>query len=51
MIALLGVAAAGATWLAPYDPNDIEISQRYAPPLSEGRFLGADDLGRDVQIG
>ena len=49
MIALLSVAAAGATWLAPYDPNDIEISQRYAPPLSEGRLLGADDLGRDVQ--
>ncbi|MBV8962590.1 MAG: ABC transporter permease, partial [Hyphomicrobiales bacterium] len=49
VIALLGVAAAGATWLAPYDPDYIEIGQRYAPPLSDGRLLGADDLGRDVQ--
>jgi peptide/nickel transport system permease protein len=49
LIALLGIGAAGAGWLAPYDPDDIDITQRYAPPLSEGHLLGTDDLGRDVQ--
>jgi peptide/nickel transport system permease protein len=48
LIALLGIAAAGAPWLAPYDPDDLDISQRYSPPLTEGHVLGADDLGRDV---
>jgi peptide/nickel transport system permease protein len=48
LIALLGIAAAGAPWLAPYDPDDLDISQRYSPPVSEGHVLGADDLGRDV---
>jgi len=49
VIALLGFAAASAPWLAPHEPDDIDIAQRYSPPLSEGRLLGADDLGRDVQ--
>jgi peptide/nickel transport system permease protein len=49
LIAFLGIGAAGAPWLAPYDPDDIEITARYAPPLVEGHVLGTDDLGRDVQ--
>jgi peptide/nickel transport system permease protein len=49
LIALLGVGAAGAPWLAPYDPDDIEITARYAAPLEPGHVLGTDDLGRDVQ--
>jgi peptide/nickel transport system permease protein len=49
VIALLGFAAIGAPWLAPHDPSEIEMGRRYAPPLSEERLLGADDLGRDVQ--
>src|SRR5690242_8806795 len=48
LIALLGIAAAGAPWLAPYDPDDIDITARYAPPLTQGHVLGTDDLGRDV---
>jgi len=48
VVAILGCAAAGAPWLAPYEPDEVAITQRYSPPLSEGRFLGADDLGRDV---
>ena len=48
VIAFLAVASGGAAWLAPHDPDEIDISQRYAPPLSAGRVLGADDLGRDV---
>jgi len=49
VIAFLGFVAASAPWLAPYDPDEIAIAQRYSPPLSEGRLLGADDLGRDVE--
>jgi peptide/nickel transport system permease protein len=49
LIALLGVGAAGAEWLAPYDPDEIDISARYAAPLVDGHLLGTDDLGRDVQ--
>jgi len=48
VVAILGCAAAGAPWLAPYEPDEVAITQRYSPPFSEGRFLGADDLGRDV---
>ncbi len=48
LIALLGIGAAGAPWLAPHDPDEIAISERYAPPFTAGRVLGADDLGRDV---
>ena len=49
VIVFLGIGAAGAAWLAPYDPDDIDITARYAVPLSEGHLLGTDDLGRDVQ--
>lgn len=49
LIALLGIGAAGAPWLAPYDPDDIDITARYAAPLVPGHVLGTDDLGRDVQ--
>ena len=48
LIALLAVGAIGAAWLAPADPDDIDIANRYARPLTEGHVLGADDLGRDV---
>ena len=48
VIVALIVASAGAGWLAPHDPDDIDIANRYALPLSEGHLLGADDLGRDV---
>lgn len=48
VIAVLAIGAAGAPWLAPHDPDEIDISQRYAPPLTPGHVLGSDDLGRDV---
>ncbi|HTN97683.1 MAG TPA: ABC transporter permease [Nordella sp.] len=47
-LAILVIASAGAPWLAPHDPEELDISNRYAPPLSEGHILGSDDLGRDV---
>jgi peptide/nickel transport system permease protein len=48
VIAVLAIGAAGAPWLAPHDPDEIDISLRYAPPLTPGHILGSDDLGRDV---
>jgi len=48
IIAILLVGAALAPWLAPFDPDDIDIVNRYAPPASPGHWLGSDDLGRDV---
>jgi peptide/nickel transport system permease protein len=48
LILLLAVSSALAPWLAPYDPEEIDIVNRYAMPLSEGHWLGTDDLGRDV---
>jgi len=48
IIAILLVGSALAPWLAPFDPDDIDIVNRYAPPFSPGHWLGSDDLGRDV---
>jgi peptide/nickel transport system permease protein len=48
IIAALAIGSAGAPWFAPYQPDDIDIARRYAPPLSEAHALGSDDLGRDV---
>ena len=47
VILALVVASAGAPWLAPHDPDDIDITNRYAAPFTE-HVLGSDDLGRDV---
>src|SRR6202453_3322177 len=48
VIAFLLVGSACSSWLAPFDPDEIDIVNRYAPPLSAGHWLGSDDLGRDV---
>lgn len=48
VVLMLAVASAGAAWLAPFDPDDIDIANRYVGPLTGGHLLGADDLGRDV---
>ncbi len=48
VIAVLAIGAAGAPWLAPHDPDEIDIAQRYAPLFAPGHILGSDDLGRDV---
>ena len=39
--------AAGAAWLAPYDPSQTDWSQ-IRKPASGPHLLGTDDLGRDV---
>jgi peptide/nickel transport system permease protein len=48
VLAILIVGSAGAPWLAPHDPQELDIANRYAPPLTAGHLLGSDDLGRDV---
>lgn len=36
-----------APWIAPLDPNHIDVGLRYCPP-GPGHWLGCDELGRDV---
>jgi peptide/nickel transport system permease protein len=43
----LFVVSVFAPWLAPYDPNLIDLKQVLMPP-SPSHFLGTDLLGRDV---
>jgi peptide/nickel transport system permease protein len=43
----LFVVSVFAPWLAPYDPNQIDLKQVLMPP-SPDHFLGTDTLGRDV---
>ena len=50
-LALL-VAGIGADWLAPHDPEYINLGGRLEPPIFVGGtwdyFLGTDDVGRDI---
>jgi peptide/nickel transport system permease protein len=49
-VVLCVIVVAGAVfapWLAPYDPNDQTIVDRFQPP-SEDYLLGTDSYGRDV---
>jgi ABC-type dipeptide/oligopeptide/nickel transport system permease subunit len=48
LLALLGLVALAAPWLAPRDPLAQDLSQQLAPPRLGGFPLGADHLGRDV---
>lgn len=43
----LGLAAAAAPWIAPFDPNVIDLRAMQQPP-GDAHLLGTDDLGRDV---
>lgn len=36
-----------ASWISPYDPNQIDMSNRLMP-LSAAHWMGTDQLGRDV---
>ena len=55
LICLVGliVVALGATWIAPYDYQAIDLRGRLIPPFwaeggKPGHLLGTDDLGRDM---
>ncbi|MGA7912991.1 MAG: ABC transporter permease [Candidatus Dormiibacterota bacterium] len=50
---LLAVAAIFAPWVAPHDPNAINIIDRLTPPVWQSGgatkyLLGTDELGRDI---
>ena len=49
LVLVLGlfVVSIFAPWLAPYDPNQIDLKQVLMPP-SSAHYLGTDTLGRDV---
>ena len=47
VIAILLVTALLAPWIAPYEPNLINLSQALQPP-SAAHLFGTDELGRDV---
>lgn len=40
-LVILVIGSAGAPWLAPHNPEELDISNRYAPPLSELLFVAA----------
>lgn len=46
VLILIFVAIFGSA-LAPYDPNDIDMQNRFAPPSLE-HPMGTDDFGRDI---
>lgn len=46
-VVVLIVVAAGASWLAPYDPSEFDSSRMYLGP-SDNHWLGTDGAGRDV---
>ena len=47
MVTVGVVSALGADWLAPYDPNRIDIRAKLESPSAE-HLLGTDQLGRDI---
>ncbi|MFB7617855.1 ABC transporter permease [Kitasatospora sp. NPDC056181] len=47
LVALVVAAALLAPWLAPYDPNDVDLSGALAGPSAD-HLLGADAAGRDT---
>src|SRR5690606_9079360 len=46
VVAVMLLASLLAPWLAPYDPNGVDLSRRLQPPSARHRF-GTDEVGRD----
>jgi len=47
LVSLIIFLSVFATWLAPYDPLDINVYNRLSSP-SAAHWLGTDQLGRDI---
>jgi len=47
LVGLILFLAVFASWLAPYDPLDVNVYDRLASP-SAAHWLGTDQLGRDI---
>lgn len=48
ILILLALVAITAPWIAPHDPNTLDLLNPLQPPNSPGHLLGTDDLGRDL---
>jgi peptide/nickel transport system permease protein len=46
-VVLVTLIAAAAPWIAPSNPNEVDLAHRLEPP-SVHHWFGADELGRDV---
>jgi peptide/nickel transport system permease protein len=47
IIVLMGICAAFAPWVSPYDPLTVDYGGMLAPPSAD-HWLGTDSFGRDV---
>lgn len=47
LVALIILVAIFAPWISPYDPNRLDVMNRFAGP-SAAHWLGTDQLGRDL---
>jgi peptide/nickel transport system permease protein len=47
VLALVVFVAVTANWIAPFEVNDVDVSNALRPP-SGGHWFGTDELGRDV---
>lgn len=48
VLVLLAFTAIAAPWIAPHDPNELDLLSPLQPPNTPGHLLGTDDLGRDL---
>ena len=47
IVALVAIAALFSPWISPYDPDRLDVLDRFGP-LSAKHWLGTDQLGRDL---
>src|SRR5690606_33210303 len=47
LVALPVAASVLAPWLAPHDPNHVDLARRLQPP-SAAHWFGTDEVGRDL---
>ena len=48
LIVCIALMAVLADWIAPFDPNALNIANRLQPLGATGHLLGTDEFGRDV---
>jgi len=48
ILAVMAISAAGAPWIAPQDPYEMNLRKSLQPVNSPGHLLGTDDEGRDT---
>ena len=48
VLGLLILVAIGAPWIAPHDPNKMDLSAGVQPPNPPEHILGTDEFGRDL---